>query len=508
MGASDSEVTATKPDQAPATSGAGRVLAGRYRLGSRLGSGGLATVVEAHDEKLDRSVAVKVLREDFANDPVFLERFTREALHVSGLSHPGLVTVFDAGVDAGTAFIVMERVDGRTLGQVLAAEGRLRIDHAVQIAVDICEVLAVTHRAGVVHRDIKPGNIFLADDGRTRVIDFGIARADGEDPLTQTATMIGTAAYISPEQAVGGSAGPQSDLYAVGCVLFEMLTGVPPFAAESPMGLLYRHAHDVPPPPSTMRPEVPPELDDVVLRMLAKEPSDRPAGAEAARAALLTTLHGPVTAATPAVPTLVLEPVVLPAVLGPEAPTRVLGTDPPTAVIDGTTRTRARGARPVLLAAALGVLALLAVLVAFLVGRAPATSAGAGASPAGASPSAMRSTPVPTPPSRTPSASAVITVPDAASPAEAVAAMRQVIAQGLAAGLIDREAGSRLNSLLDDLATTRDKGKGRAAKDRLGALTDQVATFVADGSITGAAVPAVEQVLGQLAAALDQPAKA
>ena len=193
----------------------------------------MAVVWLARDRVLDKDVAVKILREQYATDPVFLARFTAEALHAARLSHPGLVTIFDSGLDHGTAFLVMEVVHGRTLQEELRSEGPFAVGRAVMVASDVCGVLEVAHRAGVVHRDIKPGNILISDDGSTRVFDFGIARTEGSPALTQTATVIGTAAYISPEQAAGGRAEPQSDLYSVGCVLVEMLTGSPPFTSET-----------------------------------------------------------------------------------------------------------------------------------------------------------------------------------------------------------------------------------------------------------------------------------
>ena len=264
-----------------------RVVAGRYELRCVLGSGGMAVVWLANDLVLDRDVAVKILRDQYAADPVFRERFTREALHAARLNHPGVVTTFDAGVDEGTAYLVMEAVHGRTLHEVLTTDGPLPVGQAVAVAADVCDVLDAAHRAGIVHRDIKPGNILISVSGRTRVFDFGIARVDGLSALTQVSTVIGTPAYVSPEQAAGGEAGPGSDLYAVGCVLTEMLTGSPPFAAETPVAVLYRHIHDPAPAPSASRPDVTPDLDRVVLHLLAKDPADRPPGAAAARAELL-----------------------------------------------------------------------------------------------------------------------------------------------------------------------------------------------------------------------------
>ena len=266
-----------------------RVLGGRYALCEVLGTGGMATVWRARDEVLGREVAVKVLSPQYAADPGFLARFEREARHAARLSHPRLVTVFDSGVDETTPFIVMELVAGRTLRQVLDGTGALPAGQAVGVAAAVCEALEVAHAAGLVHRDIKPANIALADGGEVKVLDFGIARAEGGTGVTGTAVVLGTAAYLSPEQASGQLAGPQADLYSLGCVLFEMLTGAPPFSADSAVGLAYRQVHDDPGPPSARRPGLPERLDQITARLLAKDPA-RPPSAAAARAGLLAAL--------------------------------------------------------------------------------------------------------------------------------------------------------------------------------------------------------------------------
>lgn len=223
-----------------------QVLGGRYILREVLGAGGMATVWRARDEVLGRDVAVKVLSPQYAADPGYLARFQREARHAAGLSHPRLVTVFDSGVDAAMPFIVMELVAGRTLRQVLDETGLLPAAEAAGIAAAVCEALDVAHAAGVVHRDIKPANIVLTGRGEVKVLDFGIARADGTGGGTLTLGVLGTAAYLSPEQASGRPSGPGADLYSVGCVLYEMLTGTPPFSADSAVGLAYRQVHDDP----------------------------------------------------------------------------------------------------------------------------------------------------------------------------------------------------------------------------------------------------------------------
>jgi eukaryotic-like serine/threonine-protein kinase len=276
-----------------------QVLCGRYVLGEVLGTGGMATVWRARDEVLGREVAVKVLSPQYAADAGFVARFEREARHAARLSHPRLVTVFDCGIDNGTAFIVMELVAGRTLRQVLDDAGTLPPAQAAGIAAAVCEGLEVAHAAGLVHRDIKPANIVVSG-GEVKVLDFGIARAEGTAGLTRTQAVLGTAAYLSPEQASGRPAGPQSDLYSLGCVLFEMLTGQPPFTADSAVGLAYRQVHEDPGPPSARRPGVPAQLDGITARLLAKDPAARPPSAAAARAGLLAALNPGATAVLPA----------------------------------------------------------------------------------------------------------------------------------------------------------------------------------------------------------------
>ncbi|MFE6056818.1 protein kinase [Kitasatospora sp. NPDC056446] len=270
----------------------GRALNGRYELVEILGVGGMATVWRGVDRVLGRQVAVKVLNGGLADDPRFAERFSREAQHAAMLVHPRIVMVFDSGVDQGTPFIVMELVSGRSLAALLAYQPTLPVERAVGIAAAVCEALAVAHAAGLVHRDIKPGNIMITDDGGVKVVDFGIARAGSSSNLTQTASVLGTAAYLSPEQATASALDGRTDLYAVGCVLTEMLTGATPFTAETPVAIAFKHVSEQPLPPSVRRPGLPPAVDAAVLRLLAKDPAGRPADAAAARAELLATVPG------------------------------------------------------------------------------------------------------------------------------------------------------------------------------------------------------------------------
>ncbi|GLW70060.1 hypothetical protein Kpho02_23590 [Kitasatospora phosalacinea] len=274
----------------------GRALNGRYELGEILGVGGMATVYRALDHQLGRPVAVKVLNGGLADDPRFAERFAREARSAALLAHPRIVTVFDSGVDQGSPYLVMELVHGATLGRVIAEQGVLPVERAVGTAAAVLDALAAAHAQGLVHRDIKPGNVMITQDGGVKVVDFGIARAGSSagQQLTQTASVLGTAAYLSPEQATAGQVDGRADLYAVGCVLYEMLAGVPPFTADTPVAVTFKHVTEYPAPVSVHRPDVPPALDAAVLRLLAKHPDQRPADAQSAAAELL--------AAVPAAP--------------------------------------------------------------------------------------------------------------------------------------------------------------------------------------------------------------
>jgi serine/threonine-protein kinase len=263
------------------------VLNGRYELHRRLARGGMADVFLAHDQLLDRPVAVKVLFPQFASEPLFVERFRREAQAAANLNHPSIVAVYDWGEYDRTYFIVMEYVEGRSLAELLRAEGVLHPDRAVEIAIDIAAALGFAHRNGTIHRDVKPGNILITPGGQVKVTDFGIARAfGGGDDLTQTGSVMGTATYFSPEQAQGKQVDPRSDLYSLGVVLFEMLTGQPPFNGETPVTIAYKHVQDEAPTPAAINPRVPTALGSIVDRLLAKQPQERFASAEDLRAEL------------------------------------------------------------------------------------------------------------------------------------------------------------------------------------------------------------------------------
>ena len=291
-----------------------RVLGGRYELGGTIGTGGMAEVFSGTDVRLGRDVAVKVLRADLARDPSFQQRFRREAQAAASLNAPSIVSVFDTGEDEnGVPYIVMELADGRTLRDVLLEEGRLLPQRALEVTAEICVALDAAHTAGIVHRDIKPGNVMLTRAGEVKVMDFGIARAasDAASAMTQTSAVIGTAAYLSPEQARGEHVDARSDLYSTGCLLYELVTGAPPFTGDSPVAVAYQHVREDPQPPSAYDETLPASVDAVVLKAMAKNPANRYQSANEMREDLLRAARGEQVLATP-----VLEPI---AVLAPAA---------------------------------------------------------------------------------------------------------------------------------------------------------------------------------------------
>ncbi|MGE0795630.1 MAG: Stk1 family PASTA domain-containing Ser/Thr kinase, partial [Acidimicrobiia bacterium] len=253
-----------------------RLYGGRYELHRRLARGGMADVYLARDTLLDRPVALKVLFAEFATDPSFVERFRREAQSAANLNHPNIVSVYDWGEEDGTYFIVMEYVEGRSLSQILKDEGPLQPDRAADVTIDVASALAFAHRHGVVHRDVKPGNVLISPLGQVKVADFGIARAvSARENLTQTGTVMGTATYFSPEQARGEAVDPRSDVYSLGVVLYELLTGAPPFTGDSPVAVAYKHVSETPQPVRERNSQVPEALESVCMRTLAKNPANR-----------------------------------------------------------------------------------------------------------------------------------------------------------------------------------------------------------------------------------------
>ncbi|MCL2454914.1 MAG: Stk1 family PASTA domain-containing Ser/Thr kinase [Micrococcales bacterium] len=358
-----------------------KILAGRYELGETIGRGGMAEVHIGYDRRLGRTVAIKVLRSDLARDPAFLNRFRREAQAAAALNHPAIVAVYDTGEEqvieptghgASVPYIVMEYVEGHTLREMLRDGRPLPADEALAILVGVLSALEYSHRAGIVHRDIKPANVMITTAGAVKVMDFGIARAvaDSAATMTQASAVVGTAQYLSPEQARGEQVDARSDLYSAGCLLFELLTGRPPFMADSMVAVAYQHVREEAPRPSVLNPSIPQVLDQIVYMALAKEREARYQTAAEFRADLEAVQRGtrvlapPIGAAAPAMATQVLSPVqggtaVMPASVPPWQSTGIGAPEEP-----GEEDEEPRSRKWLVIAlAAVGALALVGIIV-------------------------------------------------------------------------------------------------------------------------------------------------
>jgi serine/threonine-protein kinase len=278
---------------------AGRIFSSRYEIEREVAQGGMAEVYLARDQLLNRPVALKALFPEYAREPSFVERFRREAQAAANLNHPNIVAIYDWGQESGTYFIVMEYVEGRSLRDLIRSEAPLDPHQAAEIAAETAAGLAFAHRNGVVHRDVKPGNVLLTRSGSVKVTDFGIARAGTTDGLTQTGSVMGTATYFSPEQAQGLPVDGRSDVYSLGIVLYEMVTGVAPFNGDTPVAVAYKHVREEPVPPSQRNPDVPPDLEQIILTALAKDPDHRYQTADDLQADLLRFRRGRPPAAAP-----------------------------------------------------------------------------------------------------------------------------------------------------------------------------------------------------------------
>ena len=353
-----------------------RVFSNRYELTHLIARGGMAQVYRARDRLLDRPVALKVLFPELSVDRTFVERFRREAQAAANLSHPNIVPVFDWGEDNHTYFIVMEFVDGQPLSAVLRSGGPLPPRRVADIGANVASALAYAHRHGVVHRDVKPGNVLITAEGQVKVTDFGIARAvNTEESLTQTGAVMGTATYFSPEQAEGAGVDARSDIYSLGVVLFEMTTGRPPFLGDSPVAVASKHVRDQPPLPRDLDPSVPPALEAVIMTAMAKSPANRYPTADDLKTDLLRFMDGiPVAAVDPGT-TMVNQQVgttaTVPATTATATATRTLPVEP-MPVVDPEDEARRRQTRRLLLA----LVALLIVLgvVAYFLYRAITTA--------------------------------------------------------------------------------------------------------------------------------------
>lgn len=477
-----------------------QVLGGRYALREILGTGGMATVWRATDDVLGRDVAVKVLNPEHAHDGGFLARFNREARNIAALSSSRIVAVYDRGVEDKTPYIVMELVSGPTLRQVLDDGGALAPTRAIEVATAVCEALEVAHAAGIVHRDIKPANIVLS--GReVKVLDFGIARSQYPAGGTRTHGVLGTAAYLSPEQASGQPVGPQSDLYSLGCVLFEMLTGEAPFSADSEVGVAYRHVHDDPGPPSARRSGLAAKFDLVTASLLAKDPAERPAGAIAARAALVATLAPDQTAVLDPVPSSAPPPgIVSPPGSGP--PGSAAEPGPPSS---RWYLTAARSGpltwRPSETVLGMGLIAALAALVVVLITGAPGPVRAT--APPVASPSSSPS-PSSTPsPSVTPTATPVDHQVRGTPPvAKASGAFVTALQAGMADGQVSQQAGQSLFNQLQQLLFNTPRDNAQQLEQQYSQLIQIYDQYKSQGQITGTAALVLRQDMDALGTAL------
>jgi eukaryotic-like serine/threonine-protein kinase len=441
---------------------ADRLLSDRYRLEATLGEGGMARVFKGTDQVLGRPVAVKVLADRYAGDDRFVTRFRREASAAAGLNHPNIVSVFDTGDDGRDHYIVMEFVEGETLAHRLRREGALDPDLAGRIAEEVATALQAAHDRGLVHRDVKPGNVMIDPEGRIKVMDFGIARAAADDTLTQTGAVLGTAAYLSPEQARGDRVDARSDLYSLGCVLYEMLGGRPPFTGESPVSIAYRHVNDAPDPPSAHHPGVPPELEAVVMRALEKDPERRYGTADELRAAVAAARGAGVPTAPMAAPggdTQVM-PVAAPPVTVPPPPDR-------RAVRSGLPRWL-----PLALVAA-AVLALAGILALALAGDEPRRGGGGQRGQGQGGPPAEESPP---PEEESPP-------PDIGTPDEALQAFESVLTAAVAEGAMELGAAQKVADRVDAGAERYAGGDLEGALRELSKAHDEVDKAASKGEV-------------------------
>ncbi|MEV4630459.1 protein kinase [Micromonospora sp. NPDC049523] len=504
---------------------AGRVIADRYELQTMLGRGGMAVVWRGVDLRLGRSVAVKLLNPAGMADPSMLERFDREARTAARLGHPNIVAVHDVGSDGGEPYLVMELVDGPNLATLLG-NGPLPLDRALEIAGQVCGALATAHAAGVVHRDIKPANILIDPAGTVKVCDFGIARLlhAGQATLTAPATTVGTSQYMAPEQAAGDPVDARTDLYALGCLLYAMLTGQPPFTGDNPLRVLWQHLHEPAPALASVRPGTPPELDRLVGQLLAKDPADRPTSATEVRdrlAAVSSVEQRTVVVEAPPLP-----PVAQSSAPGPAGPVRgaasvVARTRKMPALDDGaghtmvTSRDGGSGSRRVL-TATLGAILLAVIVVGILLATrggdgntgpeagAVSPSASSDASAAAGAPTTAAGNPVsPTSPA---SPTSPTSRPAGGTTARLVALQtsldRQVQAQE-----VDADAAEDLNDKLDDVARKLIEGDTEDAAKKLADVRDRLAELRDDNKVSSDAYDVLLANLDSLAESLPPTGK-
>jgi tRNA A-37 threonylcarbamoyl transferase component Bud32 len=452
-----------------------RVLNDRYEVDKPLGRGGMAQVFRGTDRVLGRTVAIKVLDQKHRDDAKFVTRFRREAQAAAGINHPNVVSVFDTGSENGLHYIVMEYVDGETLDDVLAREKVLPPERVVAIAEPVARALDAAHQKGMVHRDVKPGNIMLDRSGTVKVVDFGIARAAADDTLTQTGIVLGTAAYLSPEQAQGVAVDPRSDVYSLGCVLYEMLTGRKPFTGDSALAIAYKHVREDPAPPSQVNPDIPPELEAVVMTAMAKDQAQRfPSGG-----AMQEALSAAATGEMPAM-----------AVVGAGA-TEPLPGSGDTAVMTtqeaGPEPPPERPPRWWLPWLVIGVILLALVVLGFLAfgGDEPRQAGGGG-------PGQTEAPPETTPPEET------------ADPvADAYTGLMATLTDGVAAGEVSEKAAEEIRKDADEAVAAFGAGDGEKAAQEMAEAYAKTLEAFDKGEITSEErVAAIQSALQELAAAM------
>lgn len=493
----------------------GRVLGGRYRAEQLLGSGGMGTVWRGRDLRLDRPVAIKVLAGAGLDDPMAFERFDREARAVARLAHPNIVAVHDFSADRDDPYLVMELVEGRAVGAILA-DGALPLAQALAIAIQTCDGLTAAHTAGVIHRDIKPANLILTPSGVVKICDFGIARlqhAVGLAKLTGTATILGTSAYMAPEQIAGEPVDGRTDLYALGCTTYAMLTGAPPFVGESPVSIVQQHLNQQPAPLQTRRADVPAAIDALVDELLAKDPADRPANAEQVRARLAV-LSGEAAVASPG-------PTARPSAVPDAVVAAGAGTAPPNAralartlVDTGGGYQRANRRRRVGLAAMVGVtslamLSLVAAITTWNSGRAHPTAerqpsappANTLAVPTSAAPSLdpVRTT-VPARPSTSVQRSSPVRTTSTTPRFDPIAAMRASIQRQVHAGQLNPTAAEDLHKKIDELARAVNTGDTNETGKKTEDLREKLDRLRHDGKLSSIGYDELVAYLDQLPA--------
>ncbi|MFE9689855.1 protein kinase [Micromonospora sp. NPDC005806] len=497
-----------------------RLLDGRYQSEELLGSGGMGEVWRGRDLRLDRPVAIKVLAAAGLKEPMAAERFDREARAAAGLAHPHIVAVYDFGTEGDDSYLIMELVAGRTVS-ALIADGPLTVLQALSIAVQTCDGLAAAHAAGVVHRDVKPGNLIVTGNGTVKICDFGIARlpwAEGEKTLTEPSTKLGTSSYMSPEQALCQPVDHRTDLYGLGCTLYAMLAGRPPFVGEQ-LSVLHQHVNEPPPPLRERRPDVPAELAALAVELLAKDPADRPTGAAEVRdrlAALLPRAGTPVplVSVTPADPGRPERST--PAIALPPRPDADFAARP------GPDSRPARHRRAVLLAAAVLGVALLALTGVTLLDRGDHTSLAGPTTPPASATTAVAprvpavpltvapatptvravASPTRNPASPTPSPQATSRTSSPTPPADPIVGMRQSIREQVEAGRLNPDAARDLHAKVDANAKEIAERDTDQAEEQLKKLRDKLGELRRDGRLTADGYDALTADADRIAAEL------